>query len=334
MAYKKDTAIIGLFSSLKQKNDTLISINSMERTNENITEIKDIIENIKELYIVNILNFDNCRYKKEDLNEYSITKLQEIYINYYKYKNKCNIIKYYADKSNNYRDNSILSLLVALFNKKNYILSKLFNENNIDDTNIHEFNVAIEKLNNNIRHMFANISIKNSEIYTTDFNFLEDILGYFYYLIQNSNLDANLDAILYENIKYLFELNIFLYFEFDQTNIYNFLYLIQDKLMKFPKNICKSSNNDVYNNKIFYNISYDIKILDFNNLNSNKKLQLNVLLEDGKKTQKVVIEKIPLIFLNINKKYNAKNEINIFLDTIYNIYENFTKLFDNVNNIN
>ena len=129
MADEKDTVIISLFSSLKQKNDTLIRVNSMERNDENITqikkiikEIKDIIENIKELYIENIKKFTYNKYEDNDLNEYSIKRLQEIYINYK--NNKCNFILKYDGNNSCYLD----SLFVSLFNTKNSIIKKILLE--------------------------------------------------------------------------------------------------------------------------------------------------------------------------------------------------------------
>jgi hypothetical protein len=311
---EEDQDIIALFKELKSENDKL-----NEETSD-FTNIKPIIDNLKNKYIDRIIKF-KIGYEKKDLEKNSITKLQEIYTNYKEYNDKkCKTIHTYSNEAGNY-ESSYLSLFVALFNKKNYILTKLFNEQYYNKNTSEAINSTIKLLNSNSSNIFKNISDKSSVDYSSNINtFRDNTSNYCNLLLETKDKTQ-------EDIKYLTKLKIYIDNKNNDTNFYNFLYLIQNKLMKFPKNIC-DTNNYNYNNKIFYNVSYNNEELNLKDLNIDNKLKLNVLLENNT-TEEVIIKKIPLIFIHINKKHKADNPIKTFLDTIYEIYEGFIQLFSN-----
>jgi hypothetical protein len=294
-----DNEIINLFIQLKQANEQLADANKDAK----IDEINEIISKIKDIYIERILSFDNTRYNENDLKKYSITKLQEIYTNYKEYgsNNKCNIIQFTInDDGTEIYECSFLILLAALFNKKNYILTKLFTNQG-------------EVLNENIMKVFNYISNKthyDKTSYADDINEME-------YLIKKY-------AENHRNNKYFN--NIYTYFKYknQQTNIYNFLYLFQEKLMRIPDDTCKTSNSN-YNKKIFYNVKLEDTAGELQINNKDNKLSLTVLLEneevENEEVDNVIITDIPLIFLiinnNINKKVNIPEKIELDNNVLY-----------------
>jgi hypothetical protein len=300
-----DTDIINLFKQLKSENDIL-----KEETSD-FTNIKTIIDNLKNKYIDRIIKF-KIGYEKKDLEKNSITKLQEIYTNYKEYKeyNDANCIKNSSLFSNAYENKTLfLILFIALFNKKNYILNKLFNEQYFRQSKTPAINNYIIKLSKSI----INISTKS---------IIED------YTIfkKNTNIFCTL-LLTQENKIYINKIKKYIETDNYETNFYYFINLIQNKLIEFPKNICDTTINK-YNNKIFYNVFSNTEELNLKDLNIDNKLKLNVLLEDNT-TEDVIIKKIPLIFIHINKKHKADNPIKTFLNTIYEIYEGFIQLFSN-----
>jgi hypothetical protein len=319
---EEDTYIINLFKELQQKNGEL-----KEETND-FTNIKTIIDKLKNKYIEKIITF-KIGYEKKDLEKNSITKLQEIYTNYKEYNdNNCKNISFRSGVYNENTESSLLILLVALFNKKNYILTKLFDEQYYNKNTSEDINNIIEKLNKYIKMYLINISNKETIFVNLKDIVLNDKINLYCMLLLKTQYKTS------EDMRYLTELQIYIDTIKDETNFYNLLYLIQDKLMKFPKNICDTNNiTNKYNNKIFYNVSYNTNELNIKDLNTDDKLKLNVLLENGT-IEEVIIKKIPLIFININKKYKADNPIKTFLETIYEIYEGFIQLFDDYNEVN
>lgn len=317
MAYKfteEDPDIVNLFKDLSQKKDKLNNNDDEDYKIAKIKEINIVIEHIKNTYIRKILDIPNIRYQEDDLENYSITKVQEIYTNYKEYQqiyhgiNKCNIIQFTTDNTGKYNyEGSFLILLVALFNKKNYILTKLFTNNEND-------------LNKNIITVFNYISDKthvNDKPYWRDINSMEDLIKDY----------VNKDR----NNKYLNKIDTYFEEKTNQTNIYNFLYLFQKYLMRIPDDTCKTINDDdTYNKKIFYNVYHgDGDELKINN--DNKLLSLKVLSEDGSKVDDVNIKDIPLIFLNINRKINInENPIKDFLNNIYKLFNDFIAVFDSL----
>jgi hypothetical protein len=319
---EEDPEIINLFKQLEKLEKEEIKDKTSDFTN-----IKTIIDTLKNKYIEKIITF-KIGYEKKDLEKNSITKLQEIYINYKEYKeyndgnDKCILIRIIEKTINQKIKNKSLFLIlfVAIFNKKNYILNKLFNEQYFKQSKTPTINNIIIKLNEFIK-MFNIINNKEDTLSNQqDYNLF----------IDNTLQFCNL-LLTQENNIYLYKIQKYIEFDNYETNFYYFLNLIQDKLIEFPKNICDTNSNkynNKYNNKLFYNISYDEKELNIKALNTDTKLKLNVLLEDN--TSEVIIKKIPLIFININKKYKANNPIKIFLNTIYQLYEDFIKFFDTI----
>ena len=307
----EDTEISKLIVKLKQKNEDL------KEETKDFTDIKTIIDKLKNKYIEKIITF-NIGYEKKDLEKNSITKLQEIYTNY-KEENENNNDKCYKILThiNNIDKNktSFIILFAALFNKRNYILNKLFNEQYFRQSNTPDINTISIKLSKSI----LNISNNTEQNFV---NVITDTVDFCNLLLRENNTTYETNFYYF---KYLNKIKIYLE-NTSETNFYYFIYLIQDKLIEFPKNICDTNSNK-YNNKLFYNISYDEKELNIKDLNTDNKLKLNVLLENGN-TDEVIIKKIPLIFININKKYKAANPIKTFLQTIYKIYEDFIKLFE------
>ena len=120
---EEDPEIINLFKQLEKEKEEI-----NDKTSD-FTNIKTIIDTLKKKYIEKIITF-KIGYEKKDLEKNSITKLQEIYTNY-KEENENNNDKCYKILThiNNKAANktSFLILFAALFNKRNYILNKLFN---------------------------------------------------------------------------------------------------------------------------------------------------------------------------------------------------------------
>jgi hypothetical protein len=312
---EKDTEIINLFKNLNKEEKEEINDKTSDFTN-----IKTIIDKLKNKYIEKIITF-NIGYEKKDLEKNSITKLQEIYTNHKEYNDgndgndKCIPIRILKKPINQKNKSLFLILFVAIFNKRNYILNKLFNEQYFKQSKTPKINNIIIKLNEFIK-MFNIINNKEDTNQQDYKEFIDNILIF-----------CNL-LLIQENNIYLYKIKKYIDADNYETNFYYFLNLIQDKLIEFPKNICDTNSNK-YNNKLFYNISYDEKELNIKALNTDTKLKLNVLLEDNK-TDEVIIKKIPLIFININKKHKADNPIKFFLNTIYQLYKDFIKLFDTI----
>ena len=313
---EEDPDIVHLFIELIQKNDELNNNDDEDVKKAKIKKIKNVIDNIKNTYIRKILDIPNNRYQEADLENYSITKVQEIYTNYKEYQqishgiNKCNIIHFTTNSNGSDKyEGSFLILLAALFNKKNYILTKLFTNQN-------------EELNKNIIIVFNYISDKthvNDDTYWQYINNIEDLIKDYV----NTN----------RNNKYFNKIDTYFEEKTNQTNIYNFLYLFQEYLMRIPDDTCKTINDDdTYNKKIFYNVYHgdgDGDELEINN--QHNKLSLKVLSEDDNKVDDVNIKDIPLIFLNINRKINInENPIKDFLNNIYKLFNDFIAVFDSL----
>ena len=304
---EEDPEIINLFKQLEKEKEEI-----NDKTSD-FTNIKTIIDTLKKKYIEKIITF-KIGYEKKDLEKNSITKLQEIYTNHKEYNDgndKCIPIRIFEKTINQkYKNKSLfLILFVAIFNKRNYILNKLFNEQYFKQSKTPTINNIIIELNKFIK-MF-NIINNKEDTNQQDYKiFIDNTLQFCNLLTEENNI-------------YLYKIQKYIETDYYQTNFYYFLNLIQDKLIEFPKNICDSNK---YNNKLFYNVSYDEKELNIKALNTDTKLKLNVLLSSNK-TEEVIIKKIPLIFININKKYKANNPIKIFLNTIYQLYEDFINLF-------
>jgi hypothetical protein len=142
--------------------DILIEPNKSETDNDIISRINHMINNLKQYYIKKIKLLE-IHYTEDELNIFSIEKLKEIVDNYDFYKSNTYGYGYINNKINLYSDKHLLngcffdSLMVALFNKKNYMIEKLLFTNYntisfIEDININKTdkfytNTIIDRVN-------------------------------------------------------------------------------------------------------------------------------------------------------------------------------------------
>jgi hypothetical protein len=258
-----------------------------------ISKIKLMIDDLKQYYIQKIELHIN--YTKYELNNFSIEKLKEIVDNYDFYKSdkhgyiNNNIDLHFDDKLKNgcFFD----SLMVALFNKKNYMIEKLlFDSLTIIKTSKNTDNNLIEQIISKLKELYTLISTKKelTNIYT--FNSIDYKLNsYIRILISNylKGIDTNNSLIIkeYNDAK-----------EQDYNEIFNFL----EKIIQFPllTKLSKNHENDSLSKKFIFNIICE----------NNYKLinEDNVLKLNNDTTEEYIIVNSPLLFINfLVKNYDS-----------------------------
>jgi hypothetical protein len=162
-----DTKINEKIQSIQEIYNKIKDIDNKEIINIITTDnLKEKIDELKELYREKIKTYKYEKYKEDELNNYSIEKLKEIIDNYELYKdtNYDKISLKYNDNNSCYFD----CLMVALFNKKNYLIEKLLFESKIKTDNLSEnlINIATDIIQE-FRKLYDNISNRNN---TADYN--------------------------------------------------------------------------------------------------------------------------------------------------------------------
>lgn len=255
-----------------------------------ISNINRMINNLKQYYIRKI-KLQKIDYTLDELNNFSIEKLKEIVDNYELYNDdNYNIDLHFHDKLP--KGCFFDSLMVALFNKKNYMIEKLlFDNSTIINTNDIINNNLIEQIISKLKELYTLISTRKELTYIYNFNSIDYKLNsYIRILISNylKGIDTNNSLIIddFQNAK-----------EQDYTEIFNFL----EKIIQFPL-LTKLSENHyeptILSKNFIFNITYEN---NYKLINENNELKLN----NDTKLEYIIVNS-PLLFINfLVKNYES-----------------------------